>query len=119
MLASLINNPLMAPSLGTRPASAAPSVGRAWSPQMSQTKMGSFIAKVRGCGDFPGGSCAMLRGLPMSARNQTAQLGSLGSWKVVKPPNRNGAAPVPRSGLWAPAQGFRTKGIWEGDKEEE
>lgn len=32
-------------SLGTRPASAAPSVGRAWSPQMSQTRMESFIAK--------------------------------------------------------------------------
>ncbi|XP_059109339.1 cysteine and glycine-rich protein 3 isoform X4 [Peromyscus eremicus] len=32
-------------SLGTRPASAAPSVGRVWSPQMSQTRMESFIAK--------------------------------------------------------------------------
>lgn len=60
MLASLINNLLMIPSLGTRPASAAPSVGRAWSPQMSQTRMESFIAKVSGCGDFLGGSCAML-----------------------------------------------------------
>lgn len=36
-----------------------------------------------------------------SARNQAAQLGSLGSWKVVKPHNRNGAAPVPSSGIWA------------------
>ncbi|KAM5249017.1 cysteine and glycine-rich protein 3 isoform 1-T1 [Ctenodactylus gundi] len=32
-------------SLGTRPVSAAPSVGRVWSPQMSQTKMGNCIVK--------------------------------------------------------------------------
>ncbi|XP_032751906.1 cysteine and glycine-rich protein 3 isoform X4 [Rattus rattus] len=32
-------------SPGTRPAFAAPSVGKAWSPQMSLTRMGSFIAK--------------------------------------------------------------------------
>ena len=60
MLASLINNSFMVSSLGTRPASAAPSVGRAWSPQMSQTRMESFIAKVSECGDFLRGSCAML-----------------------------------------------------------
>lgn len=65
MLASLINNSFMVPSLGTRPASAAPSVGRAWSPQMSQTRMESFIAKVSGYGDFLGGSChAQLLCLP-------------------------------------------------------
>lgn len=105
MFASLINKSLMGPSLGTRPASAAPSVGRAWSPQMSQTRMESFIAKVRGCGDFPSGSCAMLRGLPMSARNQTAQLGSLGSWKVVKPPNRNGGSPCSKIRALGPSSG--------------
>ncbi|XP_030685508.1 cysteine and glycine-rich protein 3 isoform X2 [Nomascus leucogenys] len=32
-------------SLGTRPVSAVPSVGRVWSPQMSLTKTGNFIAK--------------------------------------------------------------------------
>lgn len=32
-------------SLGIRPVSAVPSVGRVWSPQMSLTKMGNFIAK--------------------------------------------------------------------------
>lgn len=52
MLASLINNLLMILSLGTRPASAAPSVGRAWSPQMSQTRMESFIAKASGVETF-------------------------------------------------------------------
>lgn len=52
MLASLINNSLVTPSPGTRPASAAPSVGRAWSLPMSLTRMGSFIAKVSGCTDF-------------------------------------------------------------------
>uniref|UniRef100_A0A8I5MVW5 Cysteine and glycine rich protein 3 n=4 Tax=Cercopithecidae TaxID=9527 RepID=A0A8I5MVW5_PAPAN len=31
--------------LGIRPVSAVPSVGRVWSPQMSLTKMGNFIAK--------------------------------------------------------------------------
>uniref|UniRef100_A0A8C9DRT1 Cysteine and glycine rich protein 3 n=1 Tax=Prolemur simus TaxID=1328070 RepID=A0A8C9DRT1_PROSS len=34
-----------AASLGTRPVSAVPSVGRVWSPRMSLTKMGNFIAK--------------------------------------------------------------------------
>lgn len=58
---------------------------------MSLTRMGSSTAKVRGWTDIleacltqgskGRGRCAMLRGLPMSATNQDAQLGSLGSWK--------------------------------------
>lgn len=133
-LASLISNCLVTPSLGTRPASAVPSVARAWSPQMSPTRMGSCTAKVSGCANFLEacfpkglregklcrGNCATLRSLPTSARSKATQLGSLGSWKEAKPPKGDGVATDPVLGFptasLQDAHGFRTTGTQKGDE---